>query len=350
MTFLCSDRRPGQAFARTISLGLLFLWLAAHARPACSQEKKPHLEPVTAWSIVFGGSEATYQFAVKGFDELPKTASWSLRVDRRTISQGQVPLKAMRDAVATLSISLRFPETKPGIRFAIELQIEISNAGKSFTYSQPITLFPADPFHDRTKWLEALNIGLYDPVGKTAEVFDAAKIPYLFARIAAALKGHAGLIVIGEGVSLETERGLVEQLLAQTATGSKVLLMAPEDGALPIPGTAESDLPRPEWLDLRGAEVITALDKQLAGAWAPGGGAALSTFQIQASGDRTVWQVLDDATGWSWIELQYAPSKGRFVICGLGLIDRWEQGPDPRYLVAILLERLASEEKMSADK
>ena len=44
--------------------------------------------------------------------------------------------------------------------------------------------------------------------------------------------------------------------------------------------------------------------------------------------------------GWPWIEMNYAERRGKIVICGFGIIEKWAAGPTPRYMFVKLLESL----------
>ena len=304
-----------------------------------AQEVGLKLKPVAAWNVVFAGSEATYQFAINGPMPHPAKASWSLTANNRTIARGEVQVES-KNGQAELSIPLRFPETRPGIRVPLRLQLEAVAAGKTVSLDYQIILFAEDAFADNQQWLEKLQIVLYDPVGKTADVFDQAKIPYKFLRTTAGIDAQADLVVVGEGVSLETDRGLAESLIRKASEGARILFLAPAEGQISVPGSSESDLPRPERISLRGPDVIADLDKQLVGQWAPGGKPQLATFQFQTDRNLTIWRVTSPGVGWVWIDIDYENSNGRLIFCGLGLIDRWEAGPGPRYLLAALLNGL----------
>ena len=48
-----------------------------------------------------------------------------------------------------------------------------------------------------------------------------------------------GVLLIGEGASLSRSRSLAESALKAAAAGRRVVMLAPDDGTLPVPGITD---------------------------------------------------------------------------------------------------------------
>ena len=61
---------------------------------------------------------------------------------------------------------------------------------------KPLWIFPENPFTNRSQWLKQLQIRLFDPVGKTRQVFKKTAIPFTETRNVDSLSaldgGHLG--------------------------------------------------------------------------------------------------------------------------------------------------------------
>ena len=82
-------------------------------------------------------------------------------------------------------LPLRIPAVKEGIALQAELSVTAyAGDGKqpAATHTKAVWIFAPDPFVDRSQWLRGLGITLFDPPGKTAEVFEKAHIPFKLTR------------------------------------------------------------------------------------------------------------------------------------------------------------------------
>jgi hypothetical protein len=41
---------------------------------------------------------------------------------------------------------------------------------------------------------------------------------------------------------------------------------------------------------------------------------------------------------WQWVELDYTPSGGKFLMCGFDILKEWDNSPASRYLLIKILE------------
>ena len=235
---------------------------------------------------------------------------------------------------------------KEGVIIAARLSVDLyaGGGGRSVAgHERRLWIFPEDPFALQTEWLEGLEIALFDPEGDTAERFEAAKIPLKRVHNVAALETTAGgVLIIGEGVSLDEHRSLPEEMMRTAAGGVPVVCLALSSGELPMPGTAGADLPVPARVVLGRQDAITTLDKRLdAAAWPPDGEVVASTLSITSKRYRVVGEVGEAKDGWSWIEVRYPKPGATLLICGFSVVEHWDAGPAPRYLLARMLEHVA---------
>jgi len=272
--------------------------------------------------------------------------SWALRMHDAVVARREVALELQEGEVARHTLQLELPETREGIAIEGHLTLTLSDAkGDSLDKAEtPILVFDPDPFQNRKQWLETLNLRLYDPEGATIAVFEKAEIP--FSRItnpAALHTAKGGILVIGEGLSLRTSRGLMEAVFEAAQTGIPVLVLAPSEGAFQIPamqGGGEAGSLQPKSLSFHGKDIITRLDKRLdIGRWAEDRDSVLRYFRIGAyRGQPEI--VMDEAQGWPWIALD-GEGRQQIRFCGFGIIRDWDLSPVPRYLLAALLEQLS---------
>ena len=214
---------------------------------------------------------------------------------------------------------------------------------KESSYEKTLWIFAADPFYNRTKWVEGLKITLYDsdPKSKTAEALKSLKVPFEEVRNPAALADlKEGLLLVGEGVSLKDEAGLAEAMVQAASRGIPVLCLCPKEGIFPLPGT-DNGLPAPGSLTFHRQDIITKLDKRLdAAAWAPDNQVVARSLTIKAEDGKVIAEIQEGSKGWPWLQLDYPDQKGRLVLCGFPIIQRWDASPTPRYLLARLLEHV----------
>ena len=331
---------------------LLFLHSPATVRAADGTA----IKPVDKWADVFSGAEVKFRYTVRAAQALEGRINWSLSVNQRTVEHGQLPLTAGAGRAAEVTVALKLPEVKEGVVLEAQFSVAAYATGEQqpvATHAKTIWIFPRDPFVDRGQWLKGLKITLFDPEGKTADVWEKAHVPFTFTKNTAALDElRDGLLVIGEGSAWRDYRGLGEAAVKAAARGVPVLCLAPGEGCLVLPGTAGAELPPPASLTLRQADIIRELDKRLdATAWPPEGRIDVSRLAIKSDRDQVVaetGQFLPSPSGrgaggegWPWLEVRYPGEGGRLSVCGFRIIRQWEATPTPRYLLLELFERLS---------
>ena len=328
---------------------VLFVVADSYVGLAAEQpEQKVTIKPREAWSSVFGGSDISLHFDVVHKREAPVEGrvQWHHSANQRTIARGEVPVRA--DDEPSAEIMLQLPEVRDGIIFQTQLTVEYVPRGEgqaAASFTKQLWLFPQDPFVDRQKWLEELNLSLFDPEGQTAELFDQIGIPHRQIRNVAVLEDQEEhpFVIVGEGTSLIRNRRLAERLIGLAASGSTVVVFAPSEGAIPIPGqTSDDDAANvttlPGELRFQKHHVIRELDKRLdAIAWSGLDALPATRISLQNRLGRIEADVTEDGN-WPWLEIHYPEDGGVFLLCGFKLIEHWEHGPSPRFLFARILE------------
>lgn len=204
-----------------------------------------------------------------------------------------------------------------------------------------VWLFPRDPFAGRTRLLRERKIVLFDPPARTADLLKAAGLPFTeLNNLDAVGELSEGTVIVGEGVSFASQRGLPDALFRAAAKGVSVLCLAPIDGALPLPDGNDRELPAPARLAFRRNDVITELDKRLdARGWPEDGKEVASGLVLRGEGPRVVAEITTTGPGWPWVEIDFPEPGGRVVLCGFALMSHWDHGPTPRFLLSRAIDR-----------
>jgi hypothetical protein len=324
------------------------LWIVS---AAAAVEGGTTIQPQENWSGVFADSDVTFRYAVAADQPQPIQLGWRLSIDRRTVLRGERSLDLGPGEPTIVEVPFKVPHVKEGV--TIEATLQVSVIGKGATPSpaehvRPITIFPRNPFANRSEWLKAVKITLFDPEGETAAAFESTEIPFRHLRRTAALEEpFDGLLVIGEGVSFEQYRSLSETAGKLAASGIPVLCLAPADGAWAMPGAGDSGPPLPTRVSLRRGDVIGELDKRLdSAAWPPDGRTVASRMAIRSRRQGVILEVMADGApgseaAWPWVEVRYPKKNSSLLFCGFAIIRQWDAGPTPRFLLARIIERLA---------
>ncbi len=306
------------------------------------------IRPLERHTNEFGGREITRSFRVESDKPFAGRFVWSLSAQERTLARGEQEIR-IAAAMGEVTVKFRVNELRDEVVLPVMLTVAVVVDQAEVAQKQlPLWLFPDDPIGPRGEWLRSLDITLFDPEENTAKQFDDAKLPYRSVGNVAALDDPAqrGMLIVGEGVSLREHRSLAETAVRAAASGRRVLLLAPADGSLTVPGTAGDGLPDggiPGELRFARQHIITELDKRLdAQAWAGANNSVPSSkLLIESYRNRVEATVSDEVRAWPWLEVRFPESDGVLVVCGFRLIEYWNAGPTPRFLFVRLLEFLS---------
>lgn len=323
--------------ALRLAMGFLLVCTATQAAPKLSLAIQ---EP---WNDVFGGKEAVFHVVINSREATQGRMDWRYSAGDKTIARQEREVSIAPSRPENVEIRLPMPEVKEGVILNTTLSvslIENSASQATATVEKTLWVFPPDPFAGRTEWLNKLDIRLLDPEKKTADSFEKAGISFQrVANMEALVELKDGMIIVGEGISFNDFKGLPGLLFKAAARGVPVLCLAPAGGTMSLPGTGESELPAPRSMTFHRNEIITRLDKRLdAVAWPPNGVIAVSTIALRSVHGAVAGEVEKGGANWSWLEMAFNDSRGIFVLCHFAIIEKWEAGPAPRYLLARILE------------
>ena len=329
--------------ARRAAVGGLLMVFLVNGGLLCAAETNAItiLEP---WSNVFGGKESVFHVSVTGPGMANGRLGWQLAADGRTLARGEAAIDVGASGLGSVALRIAVPAVKAGVILSTRLQILALDSGREVgRCEKPLWVFPEDPFAGRSEWLKSLKIKLFDPTGKTGKRFAVVGVPCTEIRSMDSLAAiKDGLVVIGEGISFREYRGLAGSMNKAAAGGARVLCLAPEAGEVPLPFAGSGETTAPSSIKFEREEAVTRLDKRLdPTGWAPDGTSRVAGFAITGERGPVKAEVGNDPGNWSWIEADYAGSKGKCIMCGLGIVGKWDDSPTPRFLLVKLLEEVS---------
>lgn len=313
-----------------------------------ADEPAVHLVPLDAWTTTFGDLESKLRFAVKADADFEGVLRWRHAFGNRTLRSGETAVRVTAGQSSAVSVPLWIGPVKEGVILETRLSVYLTKTGAGqplVEQTRRITIYPENAFYQRSHWLKDLEIQVFDPPGQTVERLQSAGVPFSRIQNTAILDGLSkGLLIVGEGTSFRQHRQLPERLEEIASRGMPVLCLAPTAGEIPFP-TANTD-PKPRRVSLMDEAVIHKIDKRLDDRqWQTVNLIAPNRFKIQVRRGRVFVEVGDD--GWPWLEIEYA-KKSRLVYCGFALIENWDAGPTPRFLLLRLIEGLTGDSRSEA--
>jgi len=326
------------------------LGTVASAGPAVDDVTLTRLE---TWSNVFADREVAFHYRVKSRNALQGRLGWALSADQRTLHRGETGVRLPVGGEASVAITLRAPGVREGVVLPASLAVQVHDLqGKSLAQHEcPVLIFASNPFAGRIEWLKRQKLTLFDPIGHTAKCLESVRVPFEQARRPAVIgELQEGILLIGEGISLDKFWGLDLAMVAAARRGVPVLCLAPSEGKLPLPGKAGDD-PLPASFVLQHEEAIARLDKRLdTAAWPPDGRSVRSSLMIRAEREQVITAVEIGPKGWEWLEARYPAPGARLVVCGFGIVEHWNATPAPRYALARLLEYVGQGSNRNQDQ
>ena len=275
-------------------------------------------------------------------DRVPPGESVWFRVAKGTRTMASGSVKSGQDG--SLELPVRLPNMKPGVALPFEVELRAGSDKGRLLRGGTLWVFSEQPFDPELKRAGSRALLLYDPEGHTGDALRSISITFEHLEKPASLETVTNsVIVVGESVSLESERGLSERLCLAVARGNRVLLLAPRAGQIMLPPAWRILLAGNAQDVLRTAGVKTAPYKLDLNEWPPDGRAVQMSFRLTAERVDPVFTVTPD-TGCEAIGWDDVASGGRLRACGLGIVAKWHEAPAARWLLAEMVERLTNEE------
>jgi len=320
------------------------LCLALSASALQAEGQAVSLSFAEEWGAVFAGKEAAFHVKIAADKGFEGRIGWHLSFKDRTVARGESTISLRPKESAKTEIHLQVPETREGVVIAAPLSVGAYAKGaeqSAATIEKIVWVFTEDPFADQKEWLKKLEIVLFDPEEKIAELFGDEEFPCRVVRNVDALdEMKAGFLLVGEGISFKDYRGLPGAMMKAASNGVPVLCLAPVGGWLELPRTGGEQLPKPKSITFKRRDVIKWLDKRLDAAWPPDGTVTTHTMTLVGERGPVLAEVMERPDGWPWLELDFQKKRGKLVVCEFRIVDRWNSGPTPRFLFTRLLEYL----------
>ncbi len=304
------------------------------------------------FSTAFAGDDITVTFRVKAEQPVEGRLLWSHTAQQRTLSRGEADVRQSDDGPEA-SFELRLPEVRDGVIFQTQVAAEFVPRGRDSTAAKlqhSLWLFPRKPLAGRSTWASGLNLQLVDPDGRTSDALKSIDLPFQPLRsLRSALAdgstdepGRNRVLLVGEGASL-AKGTLIGAAVDAAMSGRRVIVLAPQEGTFFMPGFGDDDSQNIGEFRLARNSVITEFDKRLdAKAWLGSGESVpFRGLQMEAIRGRIQATVDDTGKGWPWLELRYPGSDGVLILCGFRIVEHWDNGPTPRYLLIRILESLS---------
>lgn len=326
---MCCHAFPG-AYPALVAVYLFIACCAAYALD---------LVLVDDFSDTFPGTTTVWRVKVNA--AAPTEFTWHLSLGAAVVDRGHVSADTAMSA-RSVEFPVRVPPLRDGVTGEAALTVVATSDGQSAKLVHPVWILPVDPWSGLRADLAGRTLWLFDPGRALSARLAEAGLNTTAVRNTAALAALTnGLVLVADGVSLRTQRGLADALVRAAAGGAQVILLAPLDGVIPLPGhDGMADLPRPD-VRLGGVAALRQLDKRLDAHFWPGPVPAVSASVVLSAERRqseAVWSA--DGTGWVWLEMEFRTSGGRLLAVGWAPTKAWSYGPAPRHVLAALIRHV----------
>ncbi len=310
---------------------------------------------VDSWTNLFAGKPAAMTCEVSSKQPGEASLSWSLVVSGGVVARGEKAVTLDAARAVQVSWDVDIPEVKPGLIVPAMLRLAVHpqpGAPKFEPVEASIALSICSPDATalRGEWLKSLDIVLFDPAQRTADVFERHRIPCRVADDPQCAALTKGLILYGEGIDPARLDAVWSAAIEAASSGRRVLVMASPGASVPIDGLISSADDSLRSVSLKRNDIIRELDKRLdATAWPKPGRLVGSSLHLSVRGEQPRVEFRDDAKGWSWLHVRHR-SGGRLIWLGLGLAESWEATPTARYLLLKVLEELSTDKPVVEGK
>ncbi len=304
------------------------------------------LETMTGWEGIFAGKVTPYEIRLKSKQNQYLHLSWTLNLKGRILSRGEQDVRFLGHDTVSLNLPLHPPPLKPGIKLDADLFLDLTGGEQSderIRQKFKLKLYGPDPLLSELPRLKKLNIRLYDPNGHTSEIFDNLKIPYTAVSKSELSDSHVkGLLVVGIGLTFKRQTGLLDLLVKQAEKGDRILILQPVSGSFPLPGATGENVGLPSSIAFSDQRIFSRFADGLA--WNSIASVKTSGLRIEPLYQAVMVQVVESAQdGWSWVDIFYNRSGGRFIVSMFPFEKHIRNGPVPQLMFAHLLAYIAGQ-------
>lgn len=291
------------------------------------------------WGGIFADQVTHYEIILSGERNSSTSISWKLISKGRALSSGQQTIRFANDESLTTTFPLKTPPLKPGISLQAQLIVEEDNKSKGknlVLYRSKLVIYGPDILLTDRNLDQNLNIQLFDPIGKTSKILSGLKIPYKSRTKSQLLNLKAkGLIILGAGIALDRQRGLISAVIDLAKKGQRVLILQPVSGNIPFSLVTGSDI-QPSRISFAGDSVVPSFAKGYT--WITNDpeknrGLALSSHRQSVSVKIAEYP----QAHWDWLQLYYHQSGGQVIVCMLPFVEYIDDNPIPQIILNRLL-------------
>ncbi|WP_339617902.1 hypothetical protein [uncultured Gilvimarinus sp.] len=310
---------------------LFVVWIPSHALALT-------ISNANAWSALFGGKPTEYEFSLLGRANAQVSIHWELAAKGRILSKGQDHAELDSDGLGIVQLTLVAPNLTPSAVVGGQLSVVVFGKGSAGPIAQTkvaLSIYGQDVLWADRQVLESSEIQLFDPSQDTAKAFKSLKLPHNQISKSQLLNAASpGLVVIGTGLALDKIRGLTPVLLELASTGRTVVILQPASGTFPLYDPL--DFTRlPTAVSLSDSFPLSLLHGLT---WPESTSTLTYRLNLAYSDYGAEVEVIHASpTGWSWLQLDYAGSGGRMIVCTVPLIERIDESPIPQIVLARLL-------------
>lgn len=292
------------------------------------------------WHQIFAGKETYLHLSIESKARFSGRLNWSLQAHGRSLARGAQSLNTKRGD-ASFSLAITAPLVKPGVTVQAALQIELRGSdseGAVATLLLPITIHSSQPLNEKVIWLNSLNLHLFDPAGKTAEMLRSSGITFNQHMRVDTLQGLSGAtILVGEGIALDSLYNLNQSLLSLAANGNSLLLLSPSSGGLQLVGSngaAQPDSIHFDSTPLTGKHQLTNHCDN----WPDIGGSSNGLITLTNIRDHINATFSNHGIeGWPWLRLNFTHPYGTLAVTRCPIMQAWQLSPTPQLLFYDLL-------------
>ena len=242
------------------------------------------------------------------------------------------------------SLSFKLPAVDKRTNFVLDLRLE---CGGKLVYGEQrdIEVWPDNAASTLVK--TSRQIVLFDPKGKTAEVFKAAAIDFKAVSEIAAPANNA-VFVIGEQALDKDNAASVAKLDEFAAGGGRVLVMAQTVSPIGLPAAARID-PR-EWSSMAFVRagnhpILTGLTSWDLHFWAPDRLLARGAYNKPDGGPAVTLIDSGSEIGLEWVQMmELYRGNGSYILCQLPLVADFNDEPMAREMLSRTLSYLGGQE------